>query len=76
MTDWDKDLNSCPMKRDSDLFHQGQRFEFNIEIISRCFGKPSWRMITEAVRIGELEEEETMNNKSEWSYTLVSTRCS
>ena len=26
-------------------------------------------MITEAVLIGELPEEETMNNRSEWNYT-------
>ena len=34
----------------------------------KCFGKPSRRLITEAVMIEELGENETMNSKSEWGY--------
>ena len=46
-------------------------FEFEIEILSRCYGKPSRRMITEAVLIEELNEEETMNSRKEWTYTRL-----
>ena len=53
MKNWDKDLHFCPLKRHSDLFHGGNMFEFEIEILSRCYGKPSRRMITEAVLIEE-----------------------
>ena len=37
----------------------------------KCFGKPSRRMITEAVTIGEIDEEESMNNKREWTYVAL-----
>ena len=71
MKNWDKDLHFCPLKRHSDLFHGGNLFEFEIEILSRCYGKPSRRMITEAVLIEELDEEETMNSRKEWTYTRL-----
>ena len=41
MKNWDKDLHFYPLKRHSDIFHGGNSFEFEIEILSRCYGKPS-----------------------------------
>ena len=37
----------------------------------RCFGKPSRRLITEAVLIGELKDNEVMNSRREWSYACL-----
>ena len=39
--------------------------------MSQSFGKPSRRMISEAVYIDELKDEETMNSRREWSYTKL-----
>ena len=42
-----------------------------LKILSRCFGKPTKRLITEAVLIDELGENEAMNNKSEYGYVKM-----
>ena len=44
----------------------------DITILSECFGKPTRRMITEAVMIDDVPEEEAMNGKSEWTYVKLS----
>ena len=59
------------MKRHSDECHGGHAFEFEVKILSRCFGKPSRRLITEAVLIGKLKDGEVMNSKREWSYAYL-----
>ena len=61
-------VDECPLRRHSILFHDGRDFEFEVKILRNCFGKPSRRMITEAVYINELKEEETMNSKQEWTF--------
>ena len=48
--------------------HQGQWFDMDVKVTDRCFGKPSKRMIAEAVRIETLDEKEAMNGKQEWTY--------
>ena len=69
--DWWNREESSPLWRHSELFHNGEDFEVEIEVISDCFGKPSRRMITEAVMIEKLSEEEAMNSKREWTYTKL-----
>ena len=66
--DWDRGVENCPLLKHSRLFHGGQRFDFEVSILKRCYGRPSRRMITEAVLINELTEGETMNSKHEWSF--------
>ena len=63
--------SSITNKRHSDECHGGHPFEFDVKILSRCFGKPSRRLITEAVLIGELDDNEVMNSKREWSYACL-----
>ena len=55
----------------SEQYHDGQEFQLNIKIISRCFGKPTTRLITEAVFINELGDDETLNSRKEWSYVKL-----
>ena len=55
----------------SKLYHGGQNFDVEITILSRCFGEPTTRMITEAVLINELSDTETMNSKTEWNYVKL-----
>ena len=42
-----------------------------MRIMAKCFGKPTRRMITEAVVIDEVDEDRAMNSKSEWGYGRV-----
>ena len=60
-----------PMKRHRELFHEGAEFDVGCKVIAQCFGKPSRRMITEAVMIDELKDEETMNSRREWSFVKL-----
>lgn len=69
--DWWNQEESSPLWRHSELFHDGEEFDVGVEVLSECFGKPSRRMITEAVAIEELKDDETMNNKREWTYTKL-----
>ena len=66
--DWVRGVQDCPLLKHSILFHEGQHFDFGVKILRNCYGKPSRRMITEAVLINELTEDETMNSKREWSF--------
>ena len=66
--DWNRGVETNPLLKHSHLFHDGQRFDFGVKILKRCYGRPSRRLITEAVLINELAETETMNNKHEWNF--------
>ena len=69
--DLENKVKSSPLYRHKELFHQNENFDIKVSILARCYGKASRRMITEAVLIGELENNETMNSKTEWSYTKL-----
>ena len=51
--------------------HNGEDYDIDIQVINRCYGKPSKRLITEAIRIEELPIEKAMNSKKEWTYTKL-----
>ena len=38
------------------------------DLLTRAFGKPSTRMIAEAVEVEELPDENSLNSKSEWTF--------
>ena len=59
------------MQRHANLYHDGGHFVASIKILARCYGKPSRRLITEAVMINEIPPGKTMNNKAEWSYVKL-----
>ena len=71
MEDWRKKMDRCPLWRHSIEYHGKKNFEFEIIIESECFGKPTKRMITEAVLIDNMPQDKTMNNKKEWSYVKL-----
>ena len=52
-------------------YHNGETFAIDVKIQAQCFGKPTTRMITEAVRIEELPDENSLNSKSEWTYVKL-----
>ncbi len=52
----------------SKKYHERQSFSIKVSILARCFGEPMTRLITEAVLINGLSDEETVNSREEWSY--------
>ena len=68
---WIAEEDDCPLQRHASLYHNGGGFEVSLRILAECFGKPSRRMITEAVLIDEIPRGMTMNNKSEWTYVKL-----
>ena len=69
--DWWNHEESSPLWRHSELYHNGGEFDVRVEVVKDCFGKPSRRMITEAVMIERLKNDETMNHKREWTFTKL-----
>ena len=61
--EWEKKSDRSPLWKHSLLFHEGEKFELDVQVRSKCFGRLARRMITEAVRIEELKEGETMNKR-------------
>ena len=51
--------------------HSGREFPFVVRILDKRFGKPSKRLISEAVRIERMDNRRAMNNKNEWSYVCL-----
>ena len=49
-------------------YHNGGTYNISIKILAQCYGKPTTRMITEAVMIEELPDKNSLNSKSEWTY--------
>ena len=65
---WVRGEDDCPLRRHANLYHRGEEFGASVKVISKCYGKPSRRMITEAVMIDEIPDTRTMNSKTEWTY--------
>ena len=71
MKDWYNGNRKSPLVKHQELYHPNENFEVDARVLYKCFGKPTRRLITESVLIGELSNEETMNNKREWTYTQL-----
>ena len=69
--DWGNRDEKSPLWRHSQLFHQGRDFDVEVKLTDKSFGMPSRRMITESVMIEQLDENETMNSKLEWTYVKL-----
>ena len=69
--DLEKKKENSPLWQHSIEHHDSRKFPVTLKILSRCFGKPTRRLITEAVMIDELEEMEAMNNKGEYGFVRM-----
>ena len=69
--DYEEKKDKNALFEHSKKFHSNQNFGVDVKILSKCFGEPTTRMITEAVLINELSEEETLNSKNEWTYVKL-----
>ena len=69
--DWNgKDDTSALLKHANDN-HNGSDFPIEIDVVARCFGKPTCRLITESVLIDDMDPAESMNRKEEWGYVKL-----
>ena len=69
--DWHKKREESPLWKHSMDHHNGGTFPVGMKILSRCFGRPTKRKITEAVLIQEMRDEESMNNKNEYGFVRI-----
>ena len=67
--DWRNKEDFSPLWKHSLLYHSGEDFEVDLRLKSKDYGKPSRRLITEAVLIDNLVDAQTMNSRREWTYT-------
>ena len=61
----------APLWRHSSEYHNGGSFPVEMKILSRCFGKPTRRKITEAVLIQSMEQEKSLKNKNEYGFVQI-----
>ena len=69
--EWEKKSQDSYSHKHSLQYHNGEVFSVDVSIINQCYGKPTTRLITEAVKIEELPEENSLNSKSEWTYVRL-----
>ena len=69
----EKDIenDSKPLARHSYECHGNDRIKYDVRIIGNMQGKPSKRMIGEAVYIDSLPRHKSMNGKRGWSITMI-----
>ena len=68
---WEAKADDSYLHKHAVQYHNGGTFNINVKILAQCYGKPTTRMITEAVMIEELPEENSLNSKSEWTYARL-----
>ena len=69
--EWGQKSEDSYLHKHGVQYHNGEAFEVNVKIITQCYGKPTTRMIAEAVQIEELPEENSLNSKAEWTYVRL-----
>ncbi len=65
---WMNKAEDSPLHKHSVECHGGEWFDIDVKVLARCYGKPTTRLITEAIHIEELPEENSLNEKTEWNY--------
>ena len=68
---WESGTEDSVLHKHSLKCHGGGDFEVSVKILASCYGKPTTRLITEAINIEEMPEETSMNERSEWNYVRL-----
>ena len=68
---WESKADDSILHKHAMEHHSGEVFEVDVKLLTRAFGKPSTRMIAEAVEIEELPDENSLNSKSEWTFVKL-----
>ena len=67
----DREDDSKPLAKHSFDEHEGKKVKFNVKVKGNTYGKPSRRMLTEAVCIDDMMMFESMNEKKGWSHVII-----
>ena len=70
-TQWEGEKEESVLHKHSVQCHGGGQFDVGVKVLASCYGKPTTRLITEAIHIEEMPEENSMNEKSEWNYVRL-----
>ena len=70
-TEKDRENDNKPIAKHSFEEHQGKKIKIGVKVVGNMYGKPTKRMIAEAVNIDELLESESMNEKRGWSFVKI-----
>ena len=65
---WEKKAEDSVLHKHSLQCHGGQRFGVGFKILASCYGKPTTRLISEAIHIEDVLKVNSMNEQSEWNY--------
>ena len=68
---WEAKAEDSYLHKHAVQYHNGGTFNIDVKILAQCYGKPTTRMITEAVMIEELPDDNSLNSKSEWTYVKL-----
>ena len=68
---WSEEAEDSCLHAHSKEKHSGEQFRINVKVLKQCYGKPTERMISEAVLIQDLPSEHSLNSKAEWSYVKL-----
>ena len=68
---WEGKTEDSVLHKHSIQCHGGEKFEVGIKVLASCYGKPTTRLITEAIHIEDIPEENSMNEKTEWNYVRL-----
>ena len=68
---WENESEDSVLHRHGNQCHDGGTFEVGVKVLASCYGKPTNRLITEAVTIEDIPEENSMNERSEWNYVRI-----
>ena len=67
----DREDDNKPLAKHSFDEHEGKKVKFNVKLKGNTYGKPSRRMLTEAVYIDDMMTFESMNEKKGWSHVII-----
>ena len=68
---WESKSEDSALFKHSEQCHDGESFEIGVKVLASCYGKPTTRLITEAVTINEVPEENSLNERTEWNYVRI-----
>ena len=68
---WSEEAEDSCLHAHSTEKHRGEQFRIDVKLLKQCYGKPTERMISEAVLIQDLPSKHSLNSKAEWSYVKL-----
>lgn len=68
---WEEGAEDSYLRKHGVQYHNGGTFEVDVRLLTQSYGKPTTRMISEAVHIQELPDDNSLNSKAEWTYVKL-----